>query len=70
MAKSSAKDTPAEAEAQPLAQGMPVRLLPHDWPFLYSVLPNGDLVMNRRLKAPARRPVKRREDVDAEDALV
>jgi hypothetical protein len=70
MAKRRPKDTSADADAQPLAPGMPVRLLPHDWPFLYSVLPNGDLVMNRRLNVPVRRPAKRRAEVDAEDALV
>jgi len=31
---------------------MPVRLLAHEWPFLYSVLPNGDLVINKRLPTP------------------
>ena len=31
-----------------------MRLLPHDWPFLYSVLPNGDLVINKRLPPPAK----------------
>lgn len=32
-----------------LSPGKPVRLIAHVWPFLYSVLSNGDLVMNRRL---------------------
>jgi len=49
--------------------GMPVRLLPHDWPFLYSVLANGDLVMNQRLPVPAR-PRRKRADGDADDALM
>lgn len=40
---------PADPGPLPLRAGMPVRLLPHDWPFLYSVLPNGDLVINKRL---------------------
>lgn len=41
----------------PLRPGMPTRLLPHAWPFLYSVLPNGDLVVNKRL--PPAQPPKR-----------
>lgn len=39
---------------------MPVRLLPHDWPFLYSVLPNRDLVINKRLP-PAPRAAEPRK---------
>lgn len=59
---------PAPAAPQP---GLPVRLLPHDWPFLYSVLANGDVVINKRL--PAAAPTARsrkRVDTDAGDALM
>jgi len=45
--------------------GMPVRLLAHDWPFLHSVLPNGDLVINQRLPSPPR-PKQNRKRVDAD----
>lgn len=54
-----------------LRPGMPVRLLPHDWPFLYSVLANGHLVINQRLPlAPRPKPVRKRIDKDADDALM
>jgi hypothetical protein len=48
---------------------MPVRLLAHDWPFLYSVLANGDLVINQRLPSPPL-PMqhRKRADMDAGDA--
>lgn len=53
------KRTVAEADdiAQPphLPSGKPIRLIAQDWPFLYSVLPNGDLVINKRLPV-ARKP--------------
>ena len=54
---------------QPLRPAMPVRLLPHDWPFLYSVLPHGDLVMNKRLPpAPAARRSRGQVIEDAGEA--
>lgn len=64
------------ADVEPVAlatpgQGLPVRLLPHDWPFLYSVLANGDMVVNKRLVAA--RPAKagrKHVDTDTGDALV
>jgi len=67
------KAAPPPREPEPAAprSGMPVRLLPHDWPFLYSVLANGDLVMNQRLAVPARaKPARKRADTDADDALM
>jgi hypothetical protein len=60
MASRTKKQPPPDDEQVgplPLRPGMPVRLLPYDWPFLYSVVPNGDLVINKRLPAPA--PPKR-----------
>lgn len=60
------KAPPAAPEPEPVVPrpGMPVRLMPHDWPFLYSVLANGDLVMNQRLPVPARH---RRKSTSSED---
>lgn len=53
----------------PLRPGMPTRLLPRDWPFLYSVVENGDLVINKRLPLATPSPPKRkRVDKDAGDA--
>ncbi|MDR7269539.1 hypothetical protein J2X20_002168 [Pelomonas saccharophila] len=51
--------------------GLPVRLLPHDWPFLYSVLANGDVVVNKRLAlAQPAKAGRKRVDTDAGDALM
>lgn len=51
--------------------GLPVRLLPHDWPFLYSVLANGDVVVNKRLaQAPTTARSRKRIDADTDDALM
>jgi hypothetical protein len=57
--------------ATPLRAGMPVRLTLFDWPFLYSVLSNGDFVINKRLPQPAppRRSRKHARE-DAGDALI
>jgi hypothetical protein len=49
-----------------LRPGMPVRLLVHDWPFLYSVLPNGDLVINKRLP-PSRSAARSRAAAEPDD---
>ena len=50
---------------------MPTRLLPHDWPFLYSVVDNGDLVINKRLPlAPRPASKRKRVEKDADDALM
>lgn len=46
-----------------LPVGKPVRLLAHDWPFLYSVLNNGDLVVNKRLTAVPKRQVQSQQRV-------
>jgi len=59
MATQRRKDAHAGEAPQdglvPLQPVMPIRLLPYDWPFLYSVLANGDLVTNKRLpSAPAK----------------
>lgn len=65
MATRKKKSTPEEAPAGPAAlrPGMPTRLLPHDWPFLYSVVDNGDLVINKRLPlAPASIQTKARRE--------
>jgi hypothetical protein len=54
-----------------LRPGMPVRLLPHDWPFLYSVLANGHLVINQRLPLlQGAQQSRRRVDEGADDALM
>jgi len=50
--------TELEPSSIPPPVGRPVRLLAHDWPFLYSVLPNGDLVVNKRLQAAPKRAVR------------
>jgi hypothetical protein len=69
----ASRDKPATPVGEPgpvvLRPGMPVRLLPHDWPFLYSVLTNGHLVINQRLPSPqAARKSRRRVDEGANDA--
>jgi hypothetical protein len=73
MASRAKKSTPSEEEPGPVAlrPGMPVRLLPHDWPFLYSVVANGDLVINKRLPPP-QPPKRSRQQIlkDAGDALM
>lgn len=54
-----------------LRPGMPTRLLAHDWPFLYSVVDNGDLVINKRLPLVKTAAAKRaRIDKGADDALM
>jgi len=51
-------------DAKPLLPvGKPVRLLAHDWPFLYSLLRNGDLVVNKRLPATSRSLAHSRKEV-------
>lgn len=47
--RKKAAPPPDEEGPHLLRAGMPTRLLPFDWPFLYSVLPNRDLVLNKRL---------------------
>jgi hypothetical protein len=55
----------------PLRSGMPVRLISFDWPFLYSVLPNGDFVVNKRLPQPEPpRRSRRQAHKDVGDALM
>jgi hypothetical protein len=49
MPSRKARPQPSLEGPQLLREGMPTRLLPYDWPFLYSVLANGDLVVNKRL---------------------
>ena len=56
------------AQAPAPRPGLPVRLLPHDWPFLYSVLANGDLVLNQRL--PRARVARQRAAQEDDDALM
>ena len=73
MATRKKKSTPEEAPTGPVAlrPGMPTTLLPHDWPFLYSVVDNGDLVINKRLPlAPRPAPKRKRVEKDADDALM
>jgi len=50
--------------------GMPVRVLPFDWPFLYTVLANGDLVLNQRLPVKPKPVARKRTASDADDALM
>lgn len=74
MASRSRKPPPAAAEPPSpaaLNPGLPVRLLPHDWPFLYSVLANGDVVLNKRLvlSQPAARS-RKRADADGDEAPI
>ncbi len=72
----ASRERKPRAEAEPPAAvapnpGWPVRLLPHDWPFLYSVLANGDVVVNKRLAvaAPATRS-RKRSDTETGDAPI
>lgn len=68
MPRRKAKRPEATSDAeQPPRHSGPVRLLAHDWPFLYSVLSNGDLVMNRRLPKP-KAPARRRREESADEA--
>jgi hypothetical protein len=57
MPSRKVRPQPSLEGPQPLREGMPTRLLPYDWPFLYSVLASGDLVVNKRfpLADPPRR---------------
>jgi hypothetical protein len=73
MASRSRKPRAAVEPAAPVVPnpGLPVRLLAHDWPFLYSVLANGDVVVNKRLAAARpTQPSRQRDDADAGDALM
>lgn len=64
--KTKPQETPA-ADEQPPRHAGPMRLLPYDWPFLYSVMENGDLVMNKRLPKPKPSVRRRREESEDED---
>jgi len=68
--KKAVAPPPREPEPVVPRPGMPVRLLPHDWPFLYSVLANGDLVMNQRLPMSRPKANRKRTDGDGDDALM
>lgn len=63
--KKRSKKEAEPPEAVVLPAGKPVRLLVHDWPFLYSVIGNGDLVVNKRLQ-PSRPAPPQRKRVDEE----
>jgi len=67
--KSDPADEPPRHAALP--PGTPVRLLAYDWPFPYSVLPNGNLVINKRLPSPPK-PQRTRAQLheDLGDALM
>lgn len=72
MATRKKRPKPEEVSTGPVAlrPGMPTRLLPHDWPFLYSVVENGDLVINKRLPLVPRPALKRkRVDEGADDVM-
>ena len=68
--KAAAPSAPAPEPTAFRPPGIPVRLLPHDWPFLYSVLANGDLVINQRLSVARPKPGRKRTDGDGDDALM
>ena len=72
MATRKRKSEPEPEAPGPVAlrPGMPTRLLPHDWPFLYSVIDNGDLVINKRLQLSKPKATNRPRIKKSDDALM